>query len=198
MRSLALGPTVRIVARCTALVAMACARPDTPAEQADEPVPARVEISLTPVAEMFVVGTYGQVSARVVDQAGAEMVWRAPRRIEASDTSVLGVETNGSVLARRVGFSWIRVTWAGRVLVRDSVKVPVGFRGVGTMRFLSFEGGCWVIETDPRTAYLPSNLPSAYKAEGLRVRFVARPSEHGNLCLVSPMVDLDSIRVEAP
>lgn len=59
--------------------------------------------------------------------------------------------------------------------MRDSVKVRVGVRGVGTIRFFSFEGGCWVIETDPR-----------------------RPSEYGNLCLVSPMVDLDSIRIEMP
>jgi hypothetical protein len=163
-----------------------------------EPVPAKIEISFTPAAETFVVGMTGLVSARVRDQAGAEMVWRVPRRFEASDTSVLSVETNGTVLARRVGISWIRVTWAGQVLVRDSSKVPVGVRGVGTIRFLSFEGGCWVIETDPRTAYLPSNLPRAYKADGLRVRFVARPSEYGNLCLISPMVDLDSIRSEAP
>ena len=196
MRSLV--SAVRIAVGWSSLVAMACAQPITPAEQAEEPVPAKVEIALTPVAETFVVGTYGLVSARVVDQAGAQMVWRAPRRIEASDASVLSVDTNGTVLARRVGVSWIRVTWAGRVLVRDSVKVPVGFRGVGTIRFLSFEGGCWVIETDPRTAYLPSNLPNTFKTDGLRVRFVARPSMHGNLCLVSPMVDLDSIRIESP
>lgn len=179
-------------------MAMACARPVTPAEQAEEPVPAKVEIALTPAAETFVVGTHGLVSARVVDQTGAEMVWRAPRRVEASDTSVISVDTNGAVLARRVGTSWLRVTWAGRVLVRDSVKVRVGFRGVGTVRFFAFEGGCWLIETDPQTAYLPSNLPNAYKSDGLRVRFAARPSEYGNLCLVGPMVDLDSIRVEAP
>lgn len=196
MRSLV--STVRSLAGSCAMMAMACARPVTPAEQPEEPVPAKVEIALAPAAETFVVGTYGLVSARAIDQSGAERAWRAPRRIEASDTSVLSVDTNGTVLARRVGMSWIRVTWARRVPVRDSVKVRVGVRGVGTIRFFSFEGGCWVIETDPRTAYLPSNLPNAYKSDGLRVRFAARPSEYGNLCLVSPMVDLDSIRIEMP
>jgi hypothetical protein len=198
MRSLSIDSAVRIAAGWSALLAIACARPVTPAEQAEEAVPARVEIALTPAAETFVVGTYGLVSARVVDQAGAEMVWGAPRRVEASDTAVLNVETNGTVLARRVGISWLRVTWAGRELVRDSLMVRVGIRGVGTVRFFSFEGGCWVIETDPQTAYLPSSLPNAYKSDGLRVHFAARPSEHGDLCLVGPMVDLDSIRVEAP
>lgn len=192
----ALVAAVRMTAGWSALAAMACERPVTPAGQVAEPVPAKVEITLTPGAETFVVGTQGLVRARVLDQAGGELVWRVSRRLEASDTSVLSVDTNGTVVARRVGFSWIRVTWAGRVLVRDSVKVSVGFRGVGTMRFLSFEGGCWVIETDPRTAYLPSNLPNAYQSAGLRVRVVARPSEYGNLCLVSPMIDLDSIRTE--
>lgn len=92
---------------------MACGGPVTPAEQSEEPVPARVELALTPAAEMFVVGTYGLVSAQAIDQAGAEMAWRAPRRIEASDTSVLSVDTNGTVLARRIGMSWTLVTWAG-------------------------------------------------------------------------------------
>ena len=154
-------------------------------------------LSLTPAAEMFVIGTHGLVTARVVDQAGVEMAWRVPRLIESSDASVLSVDSIGTVLARSVGSSWLRVTWAGQVLVLDSVRVRVGVQGVGRMRDFSFLG-CWVIETDAQTAYEPTNLPAAFKSEGLRVRFAARPSEYGSLCGVGRTVDLDSIRVETP
>ena len=143
------------------------------------------------------IGTRGQLTAWVVDQAGAEMAWRAPRLIESSDASVLSVDSIGAVLAREVGWSWLRVTWAGQVLVRDSVRVRVDVQAAGTMRDLSFLG-CWVIETDARTAYEPTNLPAAFKSDGLRVRFAAQPSAYGSFCGVGRLVDLDSIRVAAP
>lgn len=179
------------------VAAAACAPFGTPAERTEEPVPAKVIVTLSPAAESFEIGTRGLVSARVVDQAGAEMTWRVPRRLESSDTAVLSVDSLGSVLARRVGTSWLRVTWAGHVYVSDSVHVHVGIRGVGRMRDFSFLG-CWVIETDPLSAYEPTNLPPAFKSDGLRVRFAARPSEYGSLCGVGRTVDLDSIRTEAP
>ncbi len=197
MKGPSLASAVLGFATWSLLAAMACAPSATPAELTEEPVPAKVILTLTPAAETFVVGTKGLLSARVVDQAGVEMAWRAPRRLEASDTSVLSVDTIGTVLARRVGTSWLRVTWAGHVAVRDSVHVHVGFRGVGSMRDLSFLG-CWVIVTDSQTAYEPTNLPIAFKSDGLRVRFAARPSEYGSFCGVGRTVDLDSIRIETP
>ena len=186
-----------MLASWSLLAVSACGPPSAPAGPTEEPVPARVTLTLTPAADAFVVGTSGLVSARVFDEANMEMVWSAPRRIEASDTSVLSVDTSGTVLARRVGVSWLRVTWAGRVSVRDSVSVRVGVRGVGRMRDFSLLG-CWVIDTDPLTAYEPTNLPIAFKSAGLRVRFAARPSAYGSLCAVGRTVDLDSIRIEAP
>lgn len=190
---------VRLSSAWSLLAGIACAPVGAPPEPLEAPVPAKVTITLTPAAETFVVGTYGQVSARIVDRAGVELEWSAPRRVEASDTSVLSVDANGVVLARRVGMSWLRVTWAGRVFVRDSVRVRVGIRGVGTVRFIAVEGGCWVIEADPRTAFEPTNLPTAFRAEGLRVRFAAGPSRFGgSFCMVGTLVDLDSIRIETP
>lgn len=188
---------VRVSAVWSLLATMACAPTGTPVERSEEPVPAKLLLTLSPAAETFEIGTRGLVSARVVDQAGAEMAWRVPRRIESSDTAVLSVDSIGAVLARSVGTSWLRVTWAGPMYVRDSVHVHVGTRGVGRMRDFSFLG-CWVIETDPQTAYEPTNLPNAFKSDGLRVRFAARPSEYGSLCGVGRTVDLDSIRIEAP
>jgi len=184
---------------CALVTAIACGSADASLESASEPTPARLVIELTPAAPAFEVGTIGQVSARIFSQAGEEMQWSAPRRIEASDSSVLRVNADGSILARRVGRSWLRVTWAGRVFMHDSVQVSVGVQGVGTVRFFAFEGGCWVIEADPLTAYLPTNLPNGLKTDGLRVRYAARPSKYdGDVCMVGTLVDLDSIRVDTP
>lgn len=168
--------------------------PDVPAES----VPARVVLELSPPAALFVVGTSGQLTARAFSPTGEEIVWSAPRRLEASDPSVLSVDANGLVLARRVGFSWLRALWAGRVMVGDSVHVRVGVRGVGTMRYYSFESGCWFIVTDPVTAYRPPNLPNAFKLDGLRVRFAGRPLGGGDFCLAGIPIELDSIRLEVP
>lgn len=197
MKNLSGVSAVRFCAAWSLLAAMACAPPASPVEQSEEPVPAKVILSLTPAAETFVIGTQGLVSARVVDQAGVEMAWRVPRRFETSDSSVLSVDTIGTVIARRLGMSWLRVIWVGHVSLRDSVQVRVGDRGVGRMRDFSFLG-CWVIEKDTQTAYEPTNLPIAFKANGLRVRFAARPSEYGSVCGVGRTVDLDSIRIELP
>ncbi|MEK6611852.1 MAG: hypothetical protein AABZ29_03600 [Gemmatimonadota bacterium] len=190
---------VRVSVTCALVAGIACGSADSSVEAKPEPVPARLAIALTPAAEAFEVGTIGQVDARIFNQAGEEMQWSAPRWIEASDSSVLRVNADGSILARRVGRSWLRVTWAGRVFVRDSVQVSVGVQGVGTVRFVAVEGGCWVIEANPLTAYLPTNLPSGLKTDRLRVRYAARPSKYdGDFCMVGTLVDLDSIRVDTP
>lgn len=180
------------------LASIACDSPATRSTAIVEPVPAKVTLDVAPAATSFVVGTAGSVQARAFDHAGVEMTWTAPRRIEASDSSVIRVNADGSVLAQRVGTTWLRLTWAGRVLVRDSVLVNVGVRSVGTVRFFTFEGGCWLIVTDARTAYEPTNLPGAFKVDGLRVHIAARPSRFdGSFCMAGTLIDLDSIRIEA-
>jgi hypothetical protein len=189
---------LRVSVACALVTAIACGAADTSLEAASQPTPARLVIELTPAARAFEVGTIGQVSARIFSRSGEEMPWSAPRRIETSDSSVVRVNADGSILARRVGMSWLRVTWAGRVFVHDSVQVSVGVQGVGTVRFFAFEGGCWVIEADSSTAYLPTNLPNALKTDRLRVRYAARPSTGGGFCMVGTLVDLDSIRVDSP
>ena len=178
------------------LATLACSPTATVTDQADGPVPAKVTLELAPAANSFVVGTSGHVTARALDRANREMVWRAPRRIESSDTSVLQVNPDGSVLARRVGFSRLRLTWAGNVYVQDSVLVAVGFRGVGTVRFVPVEGGCWVIRTELLAGLEAPLLPNAFKTDGLRVRIAARPAQFGSFCMVGTLVELDSIRVE--
>ena len=116
------------------LATFACSPTATVTDQTDGPIPAKVTLELAPAANSFVVGTSGQVTARALDRANREMVWRAPQRLKSSDTSVLRVNQDGSVPVRRVGFSQLRLTWAGNVYVQDSVLVAVGFRGVGTAR----------------------------------------------------------------
>jgi hypothetical protein len=162
-----------------------------------ESLPARVALVLTPGAESLFVGTSGRVSARAFDRLGNEMPWTASRRIESSDSSVLSVASDGALLARRVGFSRLRVSWVGRTSVSDSITVGVGYRGVGTVRLIPVEGGCWVIATDPLTALEVLELPAAFKVDGLRVRIVARPRATGSFCMVGIGASLDSIRAEA-
>ena len=106
------------------------------------------------------------------------------------------VNPDGSVLARRVGFSRLRLTWAGNVYVQDSVLGAVGFRGVGTVRFIGVEGGCWVIRTELLAGLEAPLLPNAFKIDGLRVRIAARPAQIGSFCMVGTLVELDNIRVE--
>ena len=178
------------------LATLACSPTATVTDQTDGPIPAKVTLELAPAANSFVVGTSGQVTARALDRANREMVWRAPQRLESSDTSVLRVNQDGSVLARRVGFSRLRLTWAGNVYVQDSVLVAVGFRGVGTVRFNPVEGGCWVIRTELLAGLEAPLLPNAFKIDGLRVRIAARPAQFGSFCMVGTLVELDSIRVE--
>jgi len=114
------------------------------------------------------------------------------------DTNVVRVNADDTFTTRRVGSSWLRVIWRAPVDIADSVAIRVGVRGVGTVRYIGVEGGCWLIQTDAVTAYEPVNLPSNFKIDGLGVRFAAGPSEHGSFCMVGRTVELDSIRVESP
>ena len=43
--------------------------------------------------------------------------------------------------------------------------------GTGTMTYLNFEGGFYGIVADDGEHYDPTNLPSEFKVDGLRVKF---------------------------
>lgn len=190
--------TWRSVPIWSVLAVMGCSGPEpTPAELQGESLPARVALVLSPGAESLFVGTSGRISARAFDRQGNEMPWTAARQMESSDTGVLSVAADGALLARKVGFSRLRVSWIGTQWVSDSMTVGVGFRGVGTVRLTFIEGSCWVIVTDPLTA-LEVEPPVAFRVDGLRVRIVARPRTTGSLCMVGTPVTLDSIRPETP
>jgi len=44
-------------------------------------------------------------------------------------------------------------------------------QGVGTVRYLSFEGGFWGIESDDGAHYDVGSVPREFQVDGLRVRF---------------------------
>jgi hypothetical protein len=43
--------------------------------------------------------------------------------------------------------------------------------GIGTVRYLSFEGGFWGIESDDGAHYDVGSVPREFQVDGLRVRF---------------------------
>ena len=162
--------------------------------------PSRVTLSLTPFATAFVVGTYGQVVGRAFDQAGREIAWTGARHLVSSDSNVLQVTPDNIVIARRVGFAQLRLSWLGPVAVSDSVTVAVGYHGSGTVQFAHFGPDCWVVVTGPQSALYVPDLPSMFRVDGLRVRIVARPrgGGGGDFCMVGTSVDLDSVVVDTP
>lgn len=188
-----------VLCALTVLTLVDCSpRGSTPLAAPTVSTPARVTLNLTPDAAAFFVGTHGQVVGHAFDPAGYEIEWKGVRRLVSSDSSVLLVSLDNSVIARRVGFAQLRLSWLGPITVSDSASVAVGYHGSGTVRFIRVEGGCWVIETDPHTALYVPDLPSVYRVDGLRVRIVARPRSGGDFCMVGTGVDLDSVRVDTP
>ena len=67
-------------------------------------------------------------------------------------------------------------------------------RGTGTVKFLSLEGGFFAIVGDDGVAYDPTNLPSGFQRDGLRVRFEARlRRDLVGIHMVGPIVEVISI-----
>lgn len=49
--------------------------------------------------------------------------------------------------------------------------------GIGTVKYLDFEGGFYGIETDDGKRFNPQNLDAEYRQDGLRVRFRAEKQD---------------------
>ena len=62
----------------------------------------------------------------------------------------------------------------------------------GSVRFMTFEGGFWVVRGDDNVTYDPLNgLPAAFQVEGLRVRLEARRRDDmGGFHMAGPIVEI--------
>ena len=77
----------------------------------------------------------------------------------------------------------------GTVVVTGDVA-----RGTGMVRFYTFEGGFFAIRGDDGVTYDPTNLPSSFQRDGLRVRFEALiRRDLGGVHMAGPIVDVISI-----
>jgi predicted small secreted protein len=65
----------------------------------------------------------------------------------------------------------------------------------GTVHHLDIEGGLFVIRDAGGTQYNPTNLPDAFKTDGLRVEVEARRRDDmGSIGMVGPIIELVRIR----
>lgn len=68
-------------------------------------------------------------------------------------------------------------------------------RITGTVHRLEVEGGVWVIRDAQGTQYNPTNLPDAFKTEGLAVEAEARRRDDlASIGMVGPIIELRRIR----
>jgi hypothetical protein len=73
--------------------------------------------------------------------------------------------------------------------------VGTQIRIAGTVRYYALEGGFYGIQGDDAVTYDPTNLPPAFRKEGLRVEAVARRRDDMmGIHQVGPIVDLERIR----
>jgi len=62
-----------------------------------------------------------------------------------------------------------------------------------SVRLSTVETGCWVLDT-PQGSFVPAGLPPQYQRQGLAVHVVLRGDTTSvSLCMMYPMVALDSI-----
>jgi hypothetical protein len=66
---------------------------------------------------------------------------------------------------------------------------------LGTVRLLTVEGGCWVIDASDGVRYEPVSLPTEFRQDGLRVSVALheRP-DIGSFCMVGRMAEILSIQ----
>lgn len=70
--------------------------------------------------------------------------------------------------------------------------------GVGTVRFVDLEGGCWAIDLDGVGAadgerVQPANLEEEFRVDSLRVTIRARPVDAMSFCMLGRMVQVEAI-----
>jgi len=75
-----------------------------------------------------------------------------------------------------------------------SPTVPV-ISDTGTVRYQDLEGGFWAILGDGGGRYdVVSGLPDDMKVDGVRVKFLARPSSHGvSVHMWGQMIELEAV-----
>src|SRR6267143_4714156 len=63
-------------------------------------------------------------------------------------------------------------------------------RVTGTVRYYPIELGFWAVEGDDKTIYDPTNLPSEFAHDGLRVFLLAKKRPVASFHLVGPVVEV--------
>lgn len=81
------------------------------------------------------------------------------------------------------------------VVVAPSGPAPTLTGRRGTVRHLEIEGGVWVIRDEAGTQFSPSNLPEAFRADGLAVEFDARRRDDMvSTGMTGPLIEIVRIR----
>ena len=64
-----------------------------------------------------------------------------------------------------------------------------------TVRFVSVEGGCWILVSENGATFEPTVLPEDFRQDGLSVRFAYQPRhDAGSFCMVGgEIVEITSI-----
>jgi len=77
----------------------------------------------------------------------------------------------------------------------SGLRPPLPLSADATVRFVSLEGGCWSLAT-ANAVYEPVNLPSTFRIDGLAVHVALRDApDRVSICMMAPLVYVDSIRV---
>lgn len=83
-------------------------------------------------------------------------------------------------------------TWA--LLAQSQARTRKGeIQGVGTVRYMSFEGGFWGIVGDNGKNYDVGHLPQEFQRDGLRVRFSVNLTDYLSYHMWGYVVSLVSI-----
>ena len=92
---------------------------------------------------------------------------------------------------------WVLILLAGLGLTGGCNVLDPDLDGLGTVRFVEVEGGCWGIETAEEFLE-PTNLPAEFRVDGLRVIFEADGTDFASTCQIGPIVRLRDIRRADP
>ena|SRR5881394_3454734 len=83
--------------------------------------------------------------------------------------------------------------WVVPTSAEERVGTPIHI--TGKVQFYGIEGGFYAIRGDDEVTYDPTNLPTAFRKDGLAVEADARLLEGvGNSHMAGPIVELERIR----